>query len=587
MNIRYKYIHMKKIYSIFILFLVLFSGFSQTPNLLKMKIVGADGVDETVVRIISASTINFDNNYDAYKVLSTGVSQIYTLLPNNTMLSVNSIPDIITLYDIPLSVKIYADGQFNVNASGLLSFSNNLGIFLIDQFNGTVRNLKTDSLYSINAMVSQSSNRFLIRFIQRPLNPSSFSATSQNPHQIFLSVSPNANNDSIVVVFNQTGIFTSTIDGIAAGGINSSFAGGTVLYKGLSNGLPYHSGLSPNQHLYYKVFSYNSMKMYSSGLTSNATTLALPIIQVTSLNDFGNQYINTSSSDQSYTVSGSNLNANIIVFPTPHFEISSTGGAGFTVKDSIILPQTGGIVPASTIYVRFHPTAIQSYTERIVNVSNGADSAFLYVSGNGVSPYKTCSFNLFLEGLYNSNTNMMNAATNGITHSAVWGNGVADKINVELRQENEPYGLVLATNNVDLKTTGLAMFTISAEYNGMYFLKIANRNHLQTWSATPVSFAGDTIYYDFTNSAFKAYQLVGGNIPQAKVADGVYAFYLGDLNQSGLIDFDDFNLFEPALTYGTVGFVSSDFDGNGWVDADDFNLFEPRLRLGAFAQFPH
>ncbi len=577
---------MKKYYQFIFLCLITLSGFTQTPNVLRLKIVGTDGIDEAVIRIKTGSTFGFDNSYDAYKILATSVPQIYTLLSNGTMLSINSVPEIVNEYDFSLSIKIFIDGQYNVNTTGLLSFPTTLGIFLIDQYTNTTKNLKTDSLYTFNALVSESSNRFLVRFIQRPLDVSSFSATAAGSHQINLSASPNTNNDSIVVIYNQSGVFTTPNDGNAAGNLNTSFAGGTILYKGLVGSLPNHSGLNPNQHFYYKVFSFNHMKMYSSGLAADAITTQLPVINIDSVNSFGNQLINTASTDQMYTVSGNYLNGSIRMFPSAHFQISNLGGGSFSAMDSIILTQIGGVVAPTQIFVRFLPTAVQTYVEKIAHVSIDADSVFLNVVGNGINPLKNCSITMLLQGLFNTNNNIMNEVKEGYSELPAWGAGIADKINIELHQESAPFDLVLALNNQDLHTNGLVSFTVTAAYSGNYYLKITNRNHMLTWSAIPLSFEGETINYNFTTSAIQAYQYAGGIEPQIQVAPGIYAFYLGDLDQGGWIDSDDFNLFEPALTEGIVGFVAADFNGGGWVDSDDFNLFETRLTAGTYAQFP-
>ncbi len=137
-----------------------------------------------------------------------------------------------------------------------------------------------------------------------------------------------------------------------------------------------------------------------------------------------------------------------------------------------------------------------------------------------------------------------------------------------------------------MTTDGVAKLNISAEFSGNYYIKVKHRNHLQIWSSVPVSFAGGAINYDFTVSSTQAYQIPGGIDPQVQVSNGVYALYLGDLDQGGWVDSEDLNIFEPNLTIGAIGFVSSDFDGNGLVDSEDFNLFELRLTAGVYAQFP-
>ncbi|MEI8204072.1 MAG: hypothetical protein WCH34_13710 [Bacteroidota bacterium] len=204
---------------------------------------------------------------------------------------------------------------------------------------------------------------------------------------------------------------------------------------------------------------------------------------------------------------------------------------------------------------------------------------------------KTIILHLYLEGLFDSNTNSMTEAqeidwNTGLSY-AKYGNGVADKIQIDLYEAIAPYDPVgLSINNIDLSTNGMASFQISSTYNGTYYIRVHNRNHLETWSAIPVPFNTNPIDYYFTTDVFNAYHAQGGNDPQVQVASGLYAFYLGDLDQSLNVDFDDFNLFEPNLNDGIYGFTTADFNGNGLVDFDDFNIFEPRLNEGPFTQYP-
>ncbi|MEI8202318.1 MAG: FISUMP domain-containing protein [Bacteroidota bacterium] len=205
---------------------------------------------------------------------------------------------------------------------------------------------------------------------------------------------------------------------------------------------------------------------------------------------------------------------------------------------------------------------------------------------------KTVNLHLFLEGLFDPSTgNSMVEAQDidwnaGITF-AKYGSGVADKIQVDLFEENAPYNPIgVSISGIDLTTNGLATFQVSPSLIGNYYIRVRTRNHLETWSTIAVPFNTSPIVWDFTINAYNSFQASGGNDPQVQIAPGLYAFYLGDLDQSLNVDFDDFNLFEPYLTNGIYGFTIADFNGNGLCDFDDFNLFEPRLNEGPFAQYP-
>ncbi|MEI8202333.1 MAG: hypothetical protein WCH34_04940 [Bacteroidota bacterium] len=203
---------------------------------------------------------------------------------------------------------------------------------------------------------------------------------------------------------------------------------------------------------------------------------------------------------------------------------------------------------------------------------------------------KSISLNLYLEGLFDLSSNKMVEAQDIDWGSGLafpkYGAGIADRIQVDLFEENPPYNPIgVSISGIDLSTDGLATFQISASNSGNYYIRVRTRNHLETWSAIAVPFNTATVVYDFTTNALKAYQAPGGLDPQTML-NSVYGFYLGDLDQSMSVDFDDFNLFEPYLNEGTYGFTIADFNGNGLVDFDDFNLFEPRLNSGPFTQYP-
>ncbi|MEI8203445.1 MAG: MBG domain-containing protein [Bacteroidota bacterium] len=227
------------------------------------------------------------------------------------------------------------------------------------------------------------------------------------------------------------------------------------------------------------------------------------------------------------------------------------------------------------------PSGLSSHNYNI-SYQNGS----LLISGS-----KTLNLHLFLEGLFDANTRTM-VETQDIDWTsgsifAKYGAGIAERIQVDLFEEQAPYHAVgFSSGEVNLTTHGYATVGIPVNLNGNYFIRIRTRNHLETWSAMAISFNAANIVYDFTSLALNAYQAQGGIVPQTSVVPGIYAFYVGDLDQNNIVDFDDFNLFEPFMTEGSYGFTNADFNGNALVDFDDFNLFEPRMTEGVFSQYP-
>ena len=246
----------------------------------------------------------------------------------------------------------------------------------------------------------------------------------------------------------------------------------------------------------------------------------------------------------------------------------------------------------NTNFINF--SAVNNPTLTCIQVDNVAWSTANWTVGGGnidntasfgldCNPYRTVNLHLFLEGLFNSNTNLMNEAMDGNTGGPQWGLGISDKIQVDLFDENAAYAPIgVSISGVNVAPDGLATFDVSSSLSANYFIRVSTRNHLSTWSSISVPFNTNPVVYDFTSDMMQAY----GIDAQVQVAPNKYAFFLGDLDQGGWVDSDDFNLFEPDLTMGVTGFYSSDFNGGGWVDSDDFNMFEPRLTMGVSSQWP-
>jgi len=103
-------------------------------------------------------------------------------------------------------------------------------------------------------------------------DPTGFTATAVNDTLIDLNWSLNLAGDSVLLVFNSTNTFGIPTDGSSYENGNTVTGGGTVIYKG-TGALFNHFPLAQNTTYYYKIFSFASGWIYSSGLTANATTL--------------------------------------------------------------------------------------------------------------------------------------------------------------------------------------------------------------------------------------------------------------------------------------------------------------------------
>ena len=119
-------------------------------------------------------------------------------------------------------------------------------------------------------------------------------------------------------------------------------------------------------------------------ISGTGTAASTPVIAVStgSLSDFGNVVVGQNSTSQSYTVSGSNLTANIAIQAPTGFQVSLSSTSGFA--SSLNLTQSGGKVSNTTIYARFSPTSAGFQSGNISHTSTGATIVNISISGAGI-----------------------------------------------------------------------------------------------------------------------------------------------------------------------------------------------------------
>lgn len=145
----------------------------------------------------------------------------------------------------------------------------------------------------------------------------------------------------------------------------------------------------------YVKFSPTEVRTYAGSITHVSASSNQPEIVVTgtglsdqptiltgTVTDFGSQAINTYSAEQWYTVEGYNLTEDITIVPPTGFEVSTGSRTGFVAENPLVLPQSGGMVPPDTVYVRFRPEQMQNYTGTITHTSGTATSV-VSVKGTG------------------------------------------------------------------------------------------------------------------------------------------------------------------------------------------------------------
>ena len=235
-------------------------------------------------------------------------------------------------------------------------------------------------------------------------DPSLFSAGAISSSEIYVGFATNIVGDNVVIVWNNSGTFSSPIGIPPAAG--QPFAGGTLLYSGILSP-QLHSGLVQATDYYYKAYSYDGYN-YSSGLNANATTAtATATFQLTvSVSNGWNMVsipgLHPTNQDVTTWWSGKDPTAGVFRFSTGYSLVTSaTPGQGYWMKNlGANTYNTGDEWPAGGILTVFHdPIAgtagwnlIGGYetnvlTENISTIPSGLQtgSVFQYSSGYTVA----------------------------------------------------------------------------------------------------------------------------------------------------------------------------------------------------------
>ncbi|MGV8018097.1 MAG: T9SS type A sorting domain-containing protein [Ignavibacteria bacterium] len=170
----------------------------------------------------------------------------------------------------------------------------------------------------------------------------------------------------------------------------------------------------------------STFRLYSYGAEASSGTAGLqgpitiegtyqptsPMITTTGTLTAFSTVAGTPSTEQTYTVSGSNLTADISITAPTNFQISTNSGTGFS--SGLTLTQSGGTVSSTTIYVRYNPSAGGSHSGDITHSSTGATTVNVAVSGTSLDAEPTTQ---------SSNVVFSNQGINTITVGWSSGNG--------------------------------------------------------------------------------------------------------------------------------------------------------------------
>ena len=165
---------------------------------------------------------------------------------------------------------------------------------------------------------------------------------------------------------------------------------------------------------------------------------------------------------------------------------------------------------------------------------------------------------------------------------------IVDWVFVELRTgtaENTTIGqraAFLNENGYLVDIDGVSQVSFFVPSTAQYYVVIRHRNHLDIMSSSPVDVNFTSSLFDFTSIGTNAY----GTNAMKEVDTGIFAMYVGDGNNDGIINGTDFNVYSPLFRSGGAGYLGVDWNLDGIINGSDFNKFNPNFRTGQQSQVP-
>ncbi len=142
-------------------------------------------------------------------------------------------------------------------------------------------------------------------------------------------------------------------------------------------------------NFYFEVRTYSGATVYWDDFSFYHVETSDPTIILSESSFSGFSYIvgNGPSAEQSFTVQGTNLTADISIIPPSNYEISTGSGGSFSETNPITLTQSSGSVTETTIYVRLKSELSEGTydNEDIICSSAGANNKTVTCNGGVIA----------------------------------------------------------------------------------------------------------------------------------------------------------------------------------------------------------
>gem|GEM_PF-3299022 len=198
----------------------------------------------------------------------------------------------------------------------------------------------------------------------------------------------NLNTAAAAPVLNDQGVYS------AAGGAtgpNTAGNGWTIVTESAGATATSYLDAAPVAGNYiYAVVLRDLVYNYSLAAVSAPVTIGNPSPTIFTnttgfVNNFGGVVTGGTSGVSQYSVSAYNLTANLVATAPAGFQLSLTGTGGWS--SSVSIPQTGGTIPSTPIYVEYvaGPPTGSTGTVNITNTSTGSNTANVPVIASSIA----------------------------------------------------------------------------------------------------------------------------------------------------------------------------------------------------------
>lgn len=228
-----------------------FKSTADVTECLRIELSNESYSDETIVRFVEGTSMNFDNNYDAFKKFSTNsmIPQVYTKTGKNELLTINSLPSERDYSQEVLFMNIPQSGVYTVSFEGVWDIDHSKTVYLEDTEEDTLIDLRVNEVYEFYSKSSFNSERFIIH-VGMPLTIDSFvsneSALNKKDGAVDIEIYGGA--QPLVKVEWSTGQISEDISAVAAGEyiVSITDANGDVLVDTVVVGKDYEDITSLN-----------------------------------------------------------------------------------------------------------------------------------------------------------------------------------------------------------------------------------------------------------------------------------------------------------------------------------------------------